>query len=256
MFKSKTKNLLTGAVKVMLLFPGSKVTFCTFSICPPSFMATAGGLTQLDVSGGEPFSRRRMIRWVFLHTTPMELRELSEGLLSWISSISSVGPAAAEEGGPADELPCLNSIVPWFEFLSVPLDLPWVPPWSMSKWMLAASCWMRTETGIRHLRVSSTCSTAPECTEAAAGLNCSRVSWAKTFMLRVTLWAAKDGKENTSEEREKLLCFLITVRHWNQSCSEYTCRRSSLICPFAKTRGSPITVGQNGFIVELLHLQQ
>lgn len=177
---------------MMLLFPGSNVTSCTFSICAPSFMATVGGLTQLGVSGGELLSWRRMTRWVFLHTTPVELRELSEGLLSWISSSSKEGPAAEEEGGPADELPWLNSTVPGFVCLWAPLDLPLIPPRSRSKWMLAASCCMRTDTGIKHRRVSSTCKTAPECTEAVAGRNCSRVSWEKTPMLRVTLWAVEE----------------------------------------------------------------
>jgi len=176
---------------MMLLFPGFKVTSCTFSICAPSFMPTVGGLTQLGVSGGELLSRRRISRWVFLHTTPVELRELSEGLLSWISSSSNEGPADAVEWRPADELPWLNSTVTGFVCLWAPLDLIWVPPRSMSKWMLAASCCMCTETGIKHLSVSSTCRMAPECTEAVAGWNCSRVSWAKTLMPRVTLWAGE-----------------------------------------------------------------
>lgn len=176
----------------MLLFPGSNVTSCTFSICAPSCMVTAGGLTQLGVSGSEMLSWRRMTRWVFLHTTPVELSELSEGLLSWISSSSKGGPAAEEEGGPADELPWWNSTVPGFVCLWFPLDLPLVPPRSRSKWMLAASCCMCTATGIKHRRVSSTCRTAPECTEAVAGRNCSRVSWEKTPMLRVTLWAVEE----------------------------------------------------------------
>lgn len=182
---------------MMLLFPGSSVTSCTFSIRAPSFTATVGGLTQLGVSGGVLLSWRRMTRWVFLHTTPAELRELSEGLLSWISSSSKEGPAV-EVGGPADELAWRNSTVPGFVCLWAPLDLPLVPPRSRSKWMLAASCCMRTDTGIKHCRVSSTCRTAPECTEAEAGRNCSRVSWVKTPMLRVTFWAA--------EEEDKIWC--------------------------------------------------
>lgn len=56
------KEFLTGAVKTMLLFPGSNVTSCTFSICAPSFTVTAGGLKQLGVSGGELLSWRRMTR--------------------------------------------------------------------------------------------------------------------------------------------------------------------------------------------------
>lgn len=174
---------------MMLLFPGSSVISCTFSICAPSFMATAGGLTQLGASDGDLLSWRRMSRWVFLQTTPVKMRELSEGLLSWISSSSNAGPGVTEEGRPADEFVWLNSTIPWFVCLWALLDLPWVPPWSTSKWILAANCCMRTEMGIKHFRVSSTCRTAPECTEAVSGRNCSRTSWAKTFMLRVTLWA-------------------------------------------------------------------
>lgn len=188
-FMTEGRSHLTGAVNVMLLFPGSNVTSCTFSIWAPSLIPTVGGLIQLGVSGGELLSWRRMSRWVFLHITPVELRELSEGLLSWISSSSNEGPAPAEDGGPADELLCLNTTVPGCVRLWAPFDLPWVPPWSTSKWMLATSCWMRTDTGIKHRRVSSTCRTAPECTEAAAGWNFNCVSCANTPMLRVTLWA-------------------------------------------------------------------
>lgn len=177
----------------MLLSPGANVTSCTFSIWAPSFIVTVGGLRQLGVSGGELLSWRRMTKWVFLHTTPVQLRELSEGLLSCISSSSKDGPAA-EEGGPADRLPWQNSTVPAFFCLWAPLDLPLVPPRSRSKWMLAASCCMCTEMGIKQRRVSSTCRSAPECTEAVAGRNCSLVSWVKTSILRVTLWAAAGKK--------------------------------------------------------------
>lgn len=184
----------------MVLSPGSNVTSCTFSICAPSFSVTAGGLTQLDAAIGELLSWRRMTRWVFLHTTPAELRELSDGLLSCISSSSKGGPAA-EEGGPADELKWWNSTVPGFVSLWAPLDLPLVPPRSRSKWMLAASCCMRTEMGIRHRRVSSTCMTAPECTEAVAGRNCSFVSWLKTSILSVTLWAGEEEIKRNNEHK-------------------------------------------------------
>lgn len=186
----------------MLLFPGSNVTSCTFNICAPSFMVTVGGLTQLGVSGGELLSWRRMIRWVFLHTTPAELRELSDGLLSWISSSSRAGPPAEQddeaEGGPADELIWLKSTVPGLVCLWAPLHLPC----SRSKWMLAASCCMCTDTGIRHRRVSSTCRTAPECTEAVAGRNWSRVSWENTPMLRLTLLAVDREKEKFRDGEE------------------------------------------------------
>lgn len=193
-FQRKTGAFLTGAVKTMLLFPGARVTSCTFSICAPSFIVTVGGLTQFSVSGREVPSWWCRSRWVFLQTTPVELRELSEGLLSWTSSSSNEGPGAAEQGRPAKESPILNSITPGLVRLWALLVLPWVPPWSTSKWMLAASCCMWTEIGIMHLRVSSTFRAAPECTDAHAGWNCSCVSWAKTLILRVALWAGKQEK--------------------------------------------------------------
>lgn len=157
-------------------------------------MATVGGLTQLGVFGGELLLWRRSSRWVFLHTTPVELRELSVGLLSWISSSSNKGPAEEEEDGGPAESTWLNSTVAGFFCLWFALDLPWVPPWSTSKWMLAATCCIRTETGMKHLSVSSTFRIAPECTEAVAGWNWRRVSWANTPMLRVTCGAVMKRK--------------------------------------------------------------
>ncbi|TNN45296.1 hypothetical protein EYF80_044526 [Liparis tanakae] len=159
----------TGMLSVLLSCRASP--FFTAYICPPSFtVVTGGGATQAGVSGGEPPpppSWRRMTKCVFLHTTPVELRELSVGLRSWISSSSSGGPAAEDEdaaAGPAAVAAWawLNSTVPGLACLDAPLERPLVPARSRSKWMLTASCWRRTDTGIRQRRVSSACRTAPE----------------------------------------------------------------------------------------------
>lgn len=52
----QTGPTLTGAVNMTLLLPGCNVTSRTLSMWPPSFKVTAGGLTQLGVSGGELLS--------------------------------------------------------------------------------------------------------------------------------------------------------------------------------------------------------
>lgn len=181
---------LTGAVNMMLLLPGCNVTSFTCNICAPSFIVRVAGLRMLGVFCGELLSWWRITKWVFLQTTPVELRELSVGLLSWISS-SSKEIWGAMEGGPADELRWWKSTVPAPVCLWAALDLPLVPSCSGAKWMLTASCCMHTGIGIKHCRTSSTCRAAPQCTEAVAGWKFILERWVKLSMLRVTLLAVE-----------------------------------------------------------------